>query len=71
MVISRTDSRPATDKQVRYLMYLLRSGGHMLRPFDALGVPVGFRHGDIEQWLRARSLREASALIDRLKGLRH
>lgn len=59
--------RYVTEKQVRYLMYLLRHTGHIRSPFIALGVPPAERNGSIEIWLRSRTIGEASALIDRLK----
>lgn len=59
--------RYATEKQVRYLMYLLRHTGQIRSPFIALGVPPAERNGAIETWLRSRTIGEASGLIDRLK----
>lgn len=67
MVGGNGEIRYATEKQVRYLMYLLRDTGHIRSPFTALGVPPPERQGSIETWLRSRTISEASGLIDRLK----
>lgn len=61
----------ATDKQVRFLLFLLQSKGYSTRymdaSFKALGATMRERSGSVEGWLRNRTTAEASALIDRLK----
>jgi hypothetical protein len=61
----------ASDKQVRFLLYLLDKHGFSTRYMDArfkaLGATMRERSGSVESWLRSRTITEASALIDQLK----
>ncbi|HEX8810326.1 MAG TPA: hypothetical protein VF760_15165 [Xanthobacteraceae bacterium] len=63
---------PATDKQVRYALYLLGKAGYNTRYMDSrfkeLGATMRERSGSVESWLRGRTLPEMSNLIDKLKG---
>ncbi|MCS6946265.1 MAG: hypothetical protein NZM12_01470 [Steroidobacteraceae bacterium] len=61
----------ATEKQVRYIMYLLGRAGYSTRymdsAFKALGASMRQRSGSVEDWVRNLSISEASQLIDRLR----
>lgn len=65
-----TDTK-ATEKQQRYIMYLLKKNGYSTRYMDAsfkrLGAKMGARSGSVENWVAALNVAEASELIDRLK----
>jgi hypothetical protein len=62
----------ATEKQVRYLLYLLKQNGYsttwMNRNFKELGASMRERSGRVENWLRNLDVATASELIDRLKS---
>ncbi|MCS6948274.1 MAG: hypothetical protein NZM12_11715 [Steroidobacteraceae bacterium] len=61
----------ATEKQVRYVMYLLGKAGYSTRymnsSFAALGASMRQRSGSVEDWVRNLSMSEASNIIDQLK----
>ena len=62
----------ATEKQVRYALYLLRSKGFSVRNMDSsfkrLGATMRERGGTVEGWLEGKNVAEMSDLIDRIKG---
>lgn len=62
----------ATDKQIRYAMYLLGQAGYSTRYMDArfkrLGASMRERSGSVEAWVRGLGVGGCSALIDQLKG---
>ena len=61
----------ATDKQVRYAMYLLDKAGYSTRymnsSFKKLGATMRQRSGSVADWLSGMTRREISSLIDDLK----
>ena len=61
----------ASDKQVRYLLQLLEEAGYGIQYMEArynnLGASMRERSGSVEGWLKARSVGQASRLIDKLK----
>ena len=62
----------ATEKQVRYLLFLLKENGYsttwMNSQFKALGATMRERSGKVEDWLRFLDIATASSLIDQLKS---
>jgi DNA-binding MarR family transcriptional regulator len=62
----------ATEKQVRYLLFLLKKNGYstkwMNREFKELGASMRERTGTVEHWLRSLDVATASELIKRLQG---
>ena len=62
----------ATEKQVRYALYLLRSKGfstkYMDSRFKQLGATMRERSGQVTDWLEGKNVAEMSDLIDTLKG---
>jgi hypothetical protein len=62
----------ATEKQVRYLLYLLKQSGYsttwMNRDFKELGASMRQRSGRVEDWPRNLDVATASELIDKLKS---
>lgn len=62
----------ATEKQVRYVMYLLNRAGYSTRymnaQFKSLGATMRERSGDVEGWVRGLSSVRLSQLIDDLKA---
>lgn len=60
----------ATEKQVRYIMALLRQAGYdtrwMDRSFKALGATMRERSGSVEGWVRSLDRNRASNVIDML-----
>jgi hypothetical protein len=63
-----------TDKQAAYIMHLLDQNGfptrYMTAQFKALGATMRERSGSVRDWVSGLSGAQASALIDRLKGMR-
>ena len=63
----------ATEKQIRYALFLLSKNGYstswMNAQFKALGATMRERSGRVEDWLANMNIAQCSALIDRLKGL--
>lgn len=61
----------ATDKQVRYALYLLDKGGYSTRYMNAsykkFGATMRERSGSVEDWLRSLPVHRVSRLIDDLK----
>ena len=61
----------ATDKQIRYALFLLGKKGYstnwMDSRFKQLGATMRERSGKVEDWLASRSIAEISDVIDRLK----
>lgn len=61
----------ATDKQIRYLMYLLQKNGYstkwMSSDFKKLGATMRERSGRVIDWLENLTIGEASELINYLK----
>ena len=61
----------ATEKQVRYALFLLSKKGYstswMNAQFKKLGATMRERSGKVEDWLRQMNVAECSALIDRLQ----
>ena len=57
-----------TEKQVRYILYLLHHAGYstnwMNARFKALGATMRERSGHVEDWVRALDYGRASELID-------
>ena len=68
----KVNSKMATEKQVRYLLFLLKKNGYstkwMNREFKALGASMRERSGTVEHWLRSLDIATASELIKRLQG---
>jgi hypothetical protein len=62
----------ATEKQVRYALYLLRDAGYstdrMNSSFRELGARCRERSGRVRAWLEGMEITRASDLIDRLKA---
>lgn len=62
----------ATEKQVRYVMFLLDQQGFSTRymdaSFKALGATMRERSGSVESWVRGLDFGRASSLIDTLKA---
>ena len=62
----------ATEKQIRYAMYLLDKAGfstrYMNAQFKELGATMRERSGSVESWLASRNIQEMSHLIDNLKA---
>lgn len=62
----------ATEKQVRYVMFLLDQQGISTRYMDAsfasLGATMRERSGSVESWVRGLDSRRVSRLIDALKA---
>ena len=62
----------ATDKQVRYALFLLKKKGYSTKWMDSsfkkLGATMRERSGKVEDWLSGRNIAEISDVIDRLKG---
>lgn len=67
----RRDFRMATDKQVKFALFLLEKRGYSVKfmdaSFKALGAKMRERNGTVEDWLRGMSVGECSRLIDNLK----
>jgi len=65
------NEKMATEKQVRYLLYLLKENGYDTRYMNAsyknLGAHMKERHGSVTDWLRSLDIQRASELIKRLK----
>lgn len=63
----------ATDKQIRYALYLLNSRGFstnwMNAEFKALGATMRERNGKVEAWLKSIGFGRVSNLIDTLKTM--
>lgn len=63
-------SRP-TEKQQRYLLFLLDKAGYSTRymnaEFKSLGATMRERSGMVTNWVAGLNLAEASAVIDTLK----
>jgi hypothetical protein len=61
----------ATEKQVRFAMMLLDKAGFSIRfmnsSYKALGATMRERSGRVEDWVRNKSVAEASSLINALK----
>lgn len=62
--------RPATDKQVRYIIYLLKRLGYNTKyvnsGYKKLGAGAVEYGMPITEWLGRRDIAEASAIIDKL-----
>lgn len=62
----------ATDKQVRYALFLLGKSGfstrYMNAEFKKLGAGMSARSGQVSDWLRGLNSYEISQLIDKLKA---
>lgn len=62
----------ATEKQVRYVMFLLDSKGFSTRNMDSrfkeLGATMRERSGSVESWVRGLDFGRVSKLIDTLKA---
>lgn len=62
----------ATEKQVRYVMFLLGQKGFSTRfmdsSFKALGATMRERSGSVESWVRGLDFDRVSNLIDTLKA---
>lgn len=62
---------PATEKQISYALFLLDKTGYgsrwMNARFKELGATMRERSGRVEDWVRGRSSRELSKIIDMLK----
>ena len=62
----------ATEKQVRYVMFLLGQKGYSTRfmdsSFKALGATMRERSGSVESWVRGLDFARVSNLIDTLKA---
>ena len=60
-----------TDKQVRFVLFLLSKKGYSTRymdaSFKALGASLRERSGTVEGWLRGLTIADCSRLIDNLK----
>jgi hypothetical protein len=65
-------SAKATDRQVRYALFLLGKAGYSTRFMDAqfkeLGASMRQRSGTVEGWLSGMNVAEISGLIDTLKA---
>jgi len=63
----------ATPKQVSYALVLMARAGfptrYMGREHKELGAGMRERSGSVEGWLQKMSVGDASALIDKLKGM--
>lgn len=60
----------ATEKQVRYALYLLSENGYSTRYMDSSFkrfATMRERSGTVENWLRNKNVAEISSLIDALK----
>jgi len=61
----------ATDKQVKYIFFLLKEKGYsvswMNADFKKLGATMRERSGRVEEWVRNMNVAEASELIEKLK----
>lgn len=61
----------ASDKQVRYALFLLNKAGYSTRfmnaQFKELGASMRERSGSVEGWLKNMNVVEISKLIDQLK----
>ena len=62
----------ATEKQVRYAMFLLDKAGYSTRYMDAtykrLGARMRERSGSVDEWLRSLDMGRMSSVIDELKS---
>ena len=62
----------ATQKQVRYALFLLNKKGYSTKWMDSrfkhLGATMRERSGTVEGWLKGLNIAEISNVIDRLKG---
>jgi len=62
----------ATEKQVRYVMFLLGQKGYSTRFMDSsfkeLGATMRERSGSVESWVRGLDFARVSNLIDTLKA---
>ena len=62
----------ATEKQVRYVMFLLGQKGYSTRFMDSsfkeLGATMRERSGSVESWVRSLDSARVSNLIDTLKA---
>lgn len=60
-----------TEKQARFLMFLLSKNGYSTRymdsSFKSLGATMCERSGSVESWIRNLDIARASSLIDQLK----
>ena len=69
---ARNAMAQATEKQVRYALYLLRSKGYstnwMDSRFKRIGATMRERSGKVIDWLQAKNVAQMSDLIDRLKA---
>jgi len=63
---------PATEKQIQYALFLLDKTGYGTRwmnaRFKELGATMRERSGRVEDWVRGRTVRELSQIIDQLKA---
>ena len=63
----------ASDKQVRYVLYLMSQAGYDVKWMGSrhkqLGATSRERHGRVEDWIAGMNSAEASMLIDRLKAM--
>ena len=61
----------ATDKQVRYALFLLRKKGYSTKWMDSrfkrLGASMRERSGKVEDWLSGLNVVQISDVIDRLR----
>jgi hypothetical protein len=61
----------ATEKQIRFALYLLSQKGYSTKYMDAqfkrLGATMRERSGKVSDWLAGMNVAECSALIERLK----
>ena len=63
---------PATEKQIRYALFLLDKTGYgthwMNAGFKKLGATMKERSGTVEGWLKSRNVAELSRIITQLKA---
>lgn len=61
-----------SEKQARYIMFLLAKNGYSTRFMDSsfkrLGATMRERSGTVEGWVRNLGMARASSLIDQLKA---
>lgn len=61
-----------SEKQVRYVLFLLSQKGYSTRfmnsSFKELGASMSERRGSVEGWVRSLDMGRASDLIDQLKA---
>ena len=62
----------ATEKQVRYALYLLRQKGYSVKYMDSrykrLGASMRERNGYVQDWLASLNVARISDVIDQLKA---